>query len=197
LINWVAEVLLESSAGAASESWDRTASLAAVLPHFSEFRFDWLDVPALITGAPAIYEYPMVDRDPLPWWTKGRVTLLGDAAHPMYPVGSNGGSQAILDARVLAWELARCPDPTAALQAYEDNRRRRTSELVMAARKMGPERVLATVEQRAPKGFRSIEDVLTRDELSALDADYRRLTGSDAQELNQRPSWSVAHRNVG
>jgi len=197
LVNWVAEVLLGTDAGAASENWDRKAPLAAVLPHFSDFRFDWLDVPALITNASTIYEYPMVDRDPLPWWTQGRVTLLGDAAHPMYPVGSNGGSQAILDARVLAWELARSAEPTAALQAYEEARRPRTSELVMTARKMGPERVLATVEERAPNGFGRVEDVLTRAELSTLDADYRRLTGSDAQELNQRPSWSVVPRHVG
>ena len=148
-VNWVAEVLLEPGAVVAPESWNRTVPLESVLPHFADFRFDWLDVPALFAGAPAIFAFPMVDRDPLPAWGSGRVTLLGDAAHPMYPVGSNGGSPAILDARVLAWELAQTEDPVAALAAYEAVRRPATSAIVLSSRAMGPERVLATVERGA------------------------------------------------
>jgi 2-polyprenyl-6-methoxyphenol hydroxylase-like FAD-dependent oxidoreductase len=191
-VNWVAEVLLEPGAVVAPESWNRKARLEAVLPHFATFRFEWLDVPALIAGAPAIFEYPMVDRDPLPAWGSGRVTLLGDAAHPMYPVGSNGGSQAIIDARVLAWELARTDDPVAALAAYEEVRRPATSAMVLSSREMGPEGVLARVEERAPHGFARIEDVLRSEELWSLSADYRALTGSDADTLNHRPSWTPA-----
>lgn len=191
-VNWVAEVLLGSDAAVAPSSWNRECRAESVLPHFAEWRIDWLDIPALIAGSPAIFEYPMIDRDPLPVWGRGRVTLLGDAAHPMYPVGSNGGSQAILDARVLAWELARTEDPVAALVAYEEARRPPTSALVLSARAMGPERIFAKVEARAPHGFRRIEEVLTREELASLDADYRRLTGSDVASLNGRPSWTVA-----
>ena len=111
LINWVAEVMLPASRLDTAD-WDRTGRVEDVLPWFADWKFGWLDVPALITGAPRILEYPMVDRDPLPSWGTGRVTLLGDAAHPMYPIGANGGSQAVVDARVLAWSLARaCPPP--------------------------------------------------------------------------------------
>jgi 5-methylphenazine-1-carboxylate 1-monooxygenase len=190
-MNWVAEVLLDPASVVAPESWNRRSSVEAVLPHFATWRFDWLDVPALITGAPVIHEYPMVDRDPLPSWGRGRVTLLGDAAHPMYPVGSNGGSQAILDARVLAWELCRNSDPIAALSAYEEARRPPTNALVLSSRQMGIERVLSAVEARAPQGFERIEDVLDREELASLHTSYRDLIGSDAESLNGRPSWTV------
>jgi 5-methylphenazine-1-carboxylate 1-monooxygenase len=189
-VNWVAEVLLEPGVVVAPESWNRTVPLEAVLPHFADFRFDWLDVPPPLAWPPAIFAFPMVDRDPLPAWGSGRVTLLGDAAHPMYPVGSNGGSQAVLDARVLAWELAQTDDPVEALAAYEAARRPATSTIVLSSRAMGPERVLATVEERAPHGFARIEDVLGSEDLASLSADYRALTGSDTDTLNHRPSWT-------
>src|SRR6185503_15199793 len=104
-VNWVAELRLSEGATIEPGDWNRRGRLEDVLPHFEAWRFPWLDIPALMAGAPAIFEYPMIDRDPLPWWGQGRVTLLGDAAHPMYPIGSNGGSQAIIDARVLAFHL--------------------------------------------------------------------------------------------
>ena len=108
LVNWVAEVrLAPDDAAAGAHDWTRTSDPAAVLEHFARWSFDWLDVPALIAGTASIFEYPMIDRDPLAYWGAGRVTLLGDAAHPMYPIGSNGASQAIIDARVLARELAQ------------------------------------------------------------------------------------------
>ncbi|WP_437623785.1 flavin-dependent oxidoreductase [Sorangium sp. So ce1151] len=199
-INWVAEVRLHEGATVAPESWDRRGRLDDVSPHFAAWRFPWLDVPALIAGASAIFEYPMVDRDPLPWWSAGRVTLLGDAAHPMYPIGSNGASQAILDARVLAWHLARLPhlaaaaSPEAALAGYEAARRPPTSALVLANRAMGPERVMALVEQRAPRGFGRIEDALSRDELEEIARSYKAAAGFQIEELNARPSWSVEPR---
>jgi 2-polyprenyl-6-methoxyphenol hydroxylase-like FAD-dependent oxidoreductase len=191
-INWVAEVRFDVNTPYERDNWNRQARVESVLPHFADWRFDWLDVPALITSAPAIFEYPMIDRDPLPSWGTKRVTLLGDAAHPMYPVGSNGGSQAILDARVLAWELAQKKDPIEALAAYEAVRRPATTALVLSAREMGPERVLATVAERAPNGFRRIEDVLSAEELSALAGNYKKLTGTDVETLNNRPSWTVS-----
>jgi len=107
-VNWVAEAMIGGTEPPARPDWTQAGRLADVMTWFGDWKLDWLDVPGLIGGAPEILEYPMVDRDPLPWWGRGRVTLAGDAAHPMYPIGSNGGSQAIIDGRVLAASLAAC-----------------------------------------------------------------------------------------
>jgi 2-polyprenyl-6-methoxyphenol hydroxylase-like FAD-dependent oxidoreductase len=191
-VNWVAEVRLEGGAPPEPEDWNRHGHAGAVLAHFGDWRFDWLDIPALIAGAPAVFQYPMVDRDPLPRWGDGRVTLLGDAAHPMYPIGSNGASQAIIDARVLAWALAGENDPVVALLAYEAARRDATSALVRSNREMGPERVLRIVAERAPEGFARIEDVMSRDELEDIARRYKLTAGFEVEALNTRPSWTFA-----
>ncbi len=190
LVNWVAEVRLADSRQPAAD-WDRTGRLDEVLRHFTDWDLGWLDVPALLAATDRILEYPMVDRDPLPWWGRGRVTLLGDAAHPMYPIGSNGASQAVLDARALARHLATATDTESALQAYEAERRPLTNALVLAHRDMPADRLLATVARRAPEGFKSIEDVLTAEELAEFQAAYRTTTGADVAYLNGRESWSV------
>jgi 2-polyprenyl-6-methoxyphenol hydroxylase-like FAD-dependent oxidoreductase len=148
--------------------------------------------PGLIASAPAIYEYPMIDRDPLPRWGSGRVSLLGDAAHPMYPIGSNGASQAIIDARVLAHELAGRADPVSALTAYEHLRRPPTTALVYANRRHGPEQVMTVVEERAPDGFAQIDDVIGHEELRTIVARYSHTAGFDVDELNSRSSWNAA-----
>jgi 2-polyprenyl-6-methoxyphenol hydroxylase-like FAD-dependent oxidoreductase len=193
LTNWVADVRLKPVDSAIdAHDWRRTADSADVLAHFGDWDFDWIDIPALITDAPVIFEYPMIDRDPLPWWGSERVSLLGDAAHPMYPTGSNGASQAIIDARVLAYELARGSDPVSALAAYERLRRPLTSTLVHANRRHGPEQVMTIVEQRAPEGFAHIKDVIGHDELRSIVRRYSRTAGFDVDELNKRPSWTVA-----
>ncbi|MEU8956137.1 flavin-dependent oxidoreductase [Streptomyces sp. NPDC048518] len=195
LLNWVAEVrspLTRHHGMAGPADWNRSGRLSDVLPHFAGWRIGDLDVPALLAGTRHILEYPMVDRDPLARWGRGPVTLLGDAAHPMYPVGSNGGSQAILDARVLARCLAHCaPDREAGLRAYEELRREPVNALVLANRDMPADRILHAVALRAPDGFDHVEDVLTPAELAELDAAYRRTTGEDVRELNGRGSWGV------
>ncbi|MEW2524802.1 flavin-dependent oxidoreductase [Streptomyces sp. NPDC047071] len=194
LLNWVAEVRFppEPGAGPGSADWNRGGRLSDVLPHYAGWRIGDLDVPALFAATRRILEYPMVDREPLPWWGKGPVTLLGDAAHPMYPVGSNGGSQAILDARVLARCLALTdPDRAAGLRAYEEIRREATAALVLANRRMPADRFLAAVAERAPDGFERVEDVLTPAELGELEAAYRWTTGTDVAELNGRGSWGL------
>lgn len=192
MINWVAEARQPpASADRASRGradWNRAGRAADVLPWFADWTFGWLDVPALIRGSPQILEYPMVDRDPLASWGAGRVTLLGDAAHPMYPVGANGGSQAVLDARVLAWSLARAGDPAAGLAAYETGRRETVNAIVLACRDMPADRLLETVSRRAPDGFGRIEDVLSAAELAAFDDAYRATTLPDVAALNARPS---------
>ncbi|MFG2089728.1 MULTISPECIES: flavin-dependent oxidoreductase [unclassified Spirillospora] len=192
LLNWVAEVRLTDDRRDRTADWNRTGRLEDVLPYFADWKFDWLDVPALLAGSAEILEYPMVDRDPLDRWTSGRVTLLGDAAHPMYPIGSNGGSQAVLDARVLAHELARSGDPAEALLAYERERRDPVNSIVLACRDMPADRILQTVSERAPQGFDAIEDVLAPGELNTITGAYRKTSFSDVETLNSRPSYTAS-----
>jgi len=185
-INWIAERKFHADHVWRREDWNRAGDLADFLPRFADWHFDWLDVPAVIQAADKCFEYPMVDRDPLDRWTFGRVTLIGDAAHPMYPIGSNGASQAILDARVLAREIRRSGTTPDALSAYETERRPATTRIVLANRANGPEQVMQMVEQRAPHGFVRIEDVLTPAELEGTAANYKRLAGFDRDALNAR-----------
>jgi 2-polyprenyl-6-methoxyphenol hydroxylase-like FAD-dependent oxidoreductase len=186
VINWIAERRFTADHAWRREDWNRTGRLEEFQPWFEGWRFDWLDVPAVIRAASHCFEYPMVDRDPVDRWTFGRVTLLGDAAHAMYPIGSNGASQAILDARVLAREIqARGPTPDALL-AYEEERRPPTARIVLANRRNGPEQVMQLVYERAPNGFDRIEDVLTQAELEETASAYKRIAGFDKDELNAR-----------
>lgn len=189
MVNWVAELRMPPDDAAGTTSWTREGRLGDVLPHYAEWDLGWLDVPGLITRSQPILEYPMVDRDPLPFWSRGRVTLVGDAAHPMYPVGANGGSQAVLDARVLALELSRAPDPVAGLKAYEDARIREANEVAMGCRAMAADRLLDVVAERAPDGFDRVEDVLSASELADMREAMRRMTDMDVETLNSRPSW--------
>jgi len=184
LINWVADVYIGTDKAPIPRDWNRQVDHATVLKHFEDWRFDWLDIPALIRGSEAVYEYPLVDRDPLPHWSFGRVTLLGDAAHPMYPIGSNGASQAILDAAALAAALTENSDPVRALQAYEAERLERTSKLVLSNRKQGPKIVMQMVEDRAPDGFRNLCDVISRQELEKVSNRYKAVAGFDRDQLN-------------
>ena len=187
-INWVAARLLPDTRDWRRQDWNRTARLEDYLPWFADWKFDWLDVPDMIQSSSHAFEFPLVDRDPLPQWTFGPVTLIGDAAHPMYPMGSNGASQAILDARTLTREIVErgaCPD---ALEAYEAERRPATEKVVRLNRQDGPERVMQVVEERAPDGFDVVTDVISQQELDEIGASYRRAAGFDVETLNSRPS---------
>ena len=186
-INWVAERHMPPTYQWRREDYNRTAKLDEFLPWFENWNFDWLDVPGLIRNCPHAYEYPLVDRDPLDRWTFGRVTLLGDAAHPMYPIGSNGASQAILDARVLTREILAQGETSAALEAYEAERRPATTELVKLNRRNGPEQVMQLVEERAPDGFHVVTDVLSQQELEDIAANYKRVAGFQVEALNAKP----------
>jgi 2-polyprenyl-6-methoxyphenol hydroxylase-like FAD-dependent oxidoreductase len=198
LINWVAEVRVtpETRLETDTADWTREGRLEDVLPYYAGWRFDWLDIPRLIEESPQILEYPMVDRDPLPFWSRGRATLTGDAAHPMYPIGANGGSLAIIDARVLALELARADDPVAGLKAYEDARIADANSVVLACRDMAADRLLDAVAERAPDGFDRIEDVLSAEEIGRITEGVRRTTDMDVEALNSRPSWNPPSRPV-
>jgi 5-methylphenazine-1-carboxylate 1-monooxygenase len=158
------------------QEWSRPADRADLQRHVAHFRVPLLDHAGLVMATAEAFEFPMCDRDPLPYWTRGRVTLLGDAAHPMYPMGSNGAGQAILDAAALADQLARHADPRDALRAYELDRLSATSEIVVSNRAGGPERVIDEVERRAPAGFSRLEDVIAPAVLEAIVASYDRAT---------------------
>jgi 5-methylphenazine-1-carboxylate 1-monooxygenase len=186
-INWVAERHMPPTYQWRREDYNRTAKLDEFLPWFEDWTFDWLDVPGLIRNCPRPYEYPLVDRDPLDRWTFGRVTLMGDAAHPMYPIGSNGASQAILDARMLTREILALGPTNAALSAYEGERRPATTDLVMLNRRNGPEQVMQLVEERAPDGYKRVTDVLSQKELEDIAANYKRVAGFQVEALNAKP----------
>lgn len=169
------------------DNWSRAASHATVLPYARRFTVPGIDIPALVRATDAIFEYPMADRPPLPRWSFGFVTLLGDAAHPMYPVGSNGASQAILDARCLADCLHQAEHPRAALRQYEQTRLPMTAEVVALNRKGGPEQVIDEVERRAPAGFGNIDDVLSKAERKALVSGYAKTAGFHARAPGSAP----------
>jgi 2-polyprenyl-6-methoxyphenol hydroxylase-like FAD-dependent oxidoreductase len=189
LINFIAELRFDARELSEREDWSRPGRLEDFLPAFEGWRFDWLDVPALIRASECTWVYPMVDRDPLPRWTHGPVTLLGDAAHPMYPIGSNGASQAILDARTLTGCLRHYRDDLVrGLERYESIRRPATAAIVNANRGMGPELPMQLVEDRAPGGFARLDDVITPDELRGIAERYKRIAGFSVNELNARAS---------
>jgi 2-polyprenyl-6-methoxyphenol hydroxylase-like FAD-dependent oxidoreductase len=151
-------------------------------------KWDWIDIPAVIEGAREVYEFPLVDRDPLPRWTFERVTLLDDAAHPMYPIGSNGSAQAILDARYLTDCLSSDPNLLYALREYEAERLPRTTGIVLRNRMNGPEQVMQWAEERAPGGFAHINDVIPQEQLEAISLRYKRLAGFDKDSLSKARS---------
>jgi len=184
LMNWVVNVRVADASVSPPppESWSKTVSLSKVLPYAKRFNVPGIDVEAMVRASGAIFEYPMADRDPLPRWTHGRVTLLGDAAHPMYPVGSNGSAQAILDARSLADNLASAGHPREALYRYEQERLEPTSAVVHNNRIGGPERVIDEVEKLCPSGFDDIDKVISFEDRKAIVGGYAKIAGFAANK---------------
>ncbi|MEM7348237.1 MAG: flavin-dependent oxidoreductase [Chloroflexota bacterium] len=184
LVNWIAELKVPEWTDY-DQNWINEVSKDRFYEPFESWKFDWLDVPALINGGETIYQYPMTDRDPLLRWTHGAMTLLGDAAHPMYPIGSNGASQAVLDAEVLADELAKDQSIPDALEAYEAIRRPATSKIVLSNRSSGPDIILQIAEDRAPNGFDTIEDVISQQEFDEISSRYKQTAGFTVKQVNQ------------
>ena len=181
LMNWVAEI---ETPKYKKRDWNRPGSLDDFIGIFEDWHFDWLDVPAMIRAADAVLEFPMIDQDPLPWWTQGRVTLLGDAAHPMVPRGSNGAGQSILDARALADLLAGQADIAAALKTYEAMRLPATSKVVLTNRQNPPDVIIREVYERTgDKPFARIEDVISAAELTAITDGYKLVAGYTKEGL--------------
>jgi 2-polyprenyl-6-methoxyphenol hydroxylase-like FAD-dependent oxidoreductase len=180
LVNWMAERRMP---GAPMNDWNKPGRAEDFLPFYADWHFDWLDVPGLIRGADTILEYPMVDKDPVDRWSFGRVTLMGDAAHPMYPRGSNGAAQALIDARTLAQILARERDAVAALREYEAARLAPTARVVRTNREHPPDYLIMKVDELtggAP--FRHIDDVISQAELRELSESYKRIAGFSLQK---------------
>ena len=192
MLNWITE-LGQSGDGPPREEWNRKVDPASFAHAFESWRFDWLDVPALIAAGAEVFEFPKVDRDPVDRWTFGRVSLLGDAAHPMHPVGSQAGSQAVVDARSLAFHLAACgDDPQEGLRRYEAERLPPMREIALQNRTLGPEMVMEIVEERAPQGFSNIHDVLSAGELQERADAFKRMAGFAVDALNNRQSYTVS-----
>jgi 2-polyprenyl-6-methoxyphenol hydroxylase-like FAD-dependent oxidoreductase len=187
LVNWVAEL---ERPEAVRQDWTGRGRLADLMPAFAGLKFDFLDISGLIESTGEILEYPMVDRDPLERWTFGRITLLGDAAHPMYPRGSNGAGQAILDARFLAGQVKRHGASVEALQGYEAVRRPATSQVVLTNRSDPPDAILREVWNRSGgRRFERIEDLIPTAELQAILDRYKKVAGFDIETLKNRPSF--------
>jgi len=187
MINWIAEITTEQREGLDGD-WNKRVRADKFLQHFREWRFDWLDVPALIEATESIYEYPMIDRDPIPTWVNGPVALLGDAAHVMYPTGSNGASQAIVDARVLGAHLLQHGINARALQAYDQQLCGPISEVVLRNRQAGPFGLLQMVDERCGSVFEDINSVIPHPEMQAFMAGYKQAAGFAVETLNQAPA---------
>ncbi len=182
LLNWIADIRVgDGSVPPGREDWNKPGRVEDLMPIFGDWRFDYLDVPQVIRAASAIFEFPMVDRDPLPCWSFGRVGLLGDAAHPMYPIGSNGATQAILDARAIADALSQHDEVEPALLAYDAARRPATSAIIEMNRREGLDAVLDLVHTRAPGGFNRLEDVVDPAEIARMIQAYKSAAGHRTQ----------------
>jgi 2-polyprenyl-6-methoxyphenol hydroxylase-like FAD-dependent oxidoreductase len=186
LINWMAEIKQDTLE---PNDWNKPGKLNDFLQRYADWKFPWLDVPEMIRDADQILEYPMVDKDPVARWTFGRVTLAGDAAHPMYPRGSNGAAQAAIDARTLADLLATDDDPRAALAAYEDGRREATAKIVRTNREHPPDFINIKVEELVgDRPFDNLDDYISQDELRALSEQYKRIAGFSVAEVGRAQS---------
>jgi len=185
-INWVAEIRDESKTLDERDSWSKVGDKADFLPAFQDWHFDWLDIPSLIENCEITFDFPMVDRDPLARWSFGRVTLLGDAAHPMYPSGSNGGAQAILDATELSTRLTKTSSIEDALIAYQDARIGPTANVVLSNRDFLAERVLRLVDERCPENCENILDFVSQDEMGRYSRKYKHIAGFDKESLDSK-----------
>lgn len=197
LVNWALAMPATEIAGAERGDWNRPVPVAKFAHHYAGWEFDGVSVPEVLAAADGAFEYPMVDREPLARWTHGRTTLIGDAAHAMYPIGSNGATQSIVDARALAHALATHPDRAEALTAYEAERRPAMTELQRANRQQGPEVVITLAHQRAPGGFTDIADVIPPAELAEIAARYAATGAFDPRTVNAGSPYDIPEPVAG
>jgi hypothetical protein len=192
LLNFVCDLRTGAPGSTPHEDWNRIVDPGALIPRYAQWKWEGLDVPSLLAASGRTHEFPMMDRDPLPRWSFGRVTLAGDAAHPMYPIGSNGATQGIIDARVLAYHLATTPDPVVALERYQQARLGPTTQIVLSNRAQGPDRILEVARQRASDPMVDLDRAIPLAERAEIAASYKRVAGFDPASLNGRASYSIA-----
>lgn len=191
LVNWIAELRIRSAddedVTPPKTDWTKAVDKAVFAGPFADWQCGGLKMKELIDSTKSIYEFPMSDRNPIPQWSFGRLTLLGDAAHAMYPIGSNGASQAIIDAECLARHLSTSvQDVAGALKAYEQDRLPPTAKIVMANRANGPDHVLQLAEERAPEGFANVYDVIPKEELEDIGRAYKKVAGFEMESVNAK-----------
>jgi 2-polyprenyl-6-methoxyphenol hydroxylase-like FAD-dependent oxidoreductase len=186
-INWIAEITVDNSDGWTAGDWNKKVAIDSFIHHFDGWNYDWLDVPAMLRGAAEVFEYPMIDRDPVATWVDGRVALLGDAAHVMYPTGSNGASQAVIDARVLGAALVEHGVTVRALQAYDARLCAEISAVVLRNRGAGPFGILNLVDERCGGVFDDIDAVIPPAERDAFMSRYKAAAGFAKEALNSAP----------
>lgn len=184
-INWIAEITVDDTSGGWPDGdWNKRVRHEDFMHHFEQWNYDWIDIPAMLRGAPEVFEYPMIDREPVPTWVEGNVVLLGDAAHVMYPTGSNGASQAIMDARVLGAAMIEHGVASRALEAYDAQLREEMSELVLRNRNAGPFGLLNLLDDRCGGVFENIDDVIPQAERDEFMLRYKTAAGFAAEKLN-------------
>jgi 2-polyprenyl-6-methoxyphenol hydroxylase-like FAD-dependent oxidoreductase len=193
MINWLAYTKIPSGAPPL-EAWDTVADKSLAVDRYQGWSYPWLDVRGLIARTERVLQLPNVDRDPIPRWSFSRVTLIGDAAHPMQPVGAQAGSQAIVDGRVLAASLLASADPAEALLRYQDQRIAAMNDMIIRNRNLGLETVLQIAEERAPDGFGHITEVLSQTELESTAASFKKAAGFDLETVNSRQSYVELQR---
>jgi 2-polyprenyl-6-methoxyphenol hydroxylase-like FAD-dependent oxidoreductase len=196
-INWIAEITVDNSSGWGDGDWNKRVDIDAFIHHFEHWNYAWLDVPAMLRGAAEVFEYPMIDRDPVPTWVDGNVALLGDAAHVMYPTGSNGASQAIVDARVLGAALLEHGVTATALGAYDARLCSDVSALVLRNRGAGPFGLLNLLDERCGGVFENIDDVIPAAEREEFMSRYKAAAGFAKEKLNAAPSIIAPGARVG
>jgi 2-polyprenyl-6-methoxyphenol hydroxylase-like FAD-dependent oxidoreductase len=187
-INWIAEITVDNSGGLPDGDWNKQVRHEDFIHHFEHWNYDWIDIPAMLRGAAAVFEYPMIDREPVPTWVDGNVALLGDAAHVMYPTGSNGASQAIIDARVLGAAILEHGVNATALQAYDTQLCAEMSQLILRNRGAGPFGLLNLLDHRCGGVFDNIDDVIPRAERDEFMLRYKTAAGFAAEKLNAAAS---------
>jgi 5-methylphenazine-1-carboxylate 1-monooxygenase len=195
-INWITEITVDPAGGRSNSDWNKPVDIDVFLPHFADWDFGWLDVPAMVRAADTVWEYPMVDRDPVGTWVDGHTVLLGDAAHVMYPTGSNGASQAIVDARVLGAAFVEHGLTPDALSSYDAKLRDDMSTLIQRNRGAGPIGILGVVEDRCGGVFDDIDDVIPRAEIEDFMARYKQAAGFAIEHLNHAPPTIAAGARV-
>ena len=197
LINWIAEVTMDNSQGWTHGDWNKKAELADFIHHFEDWNYDWVDIQAMLGGASEVYEYPMIDRDPIPTWVDNHVALIGDAAHVMYPTGSNGASQAIVDARVLGAAMVEYGVNATALNAYNEQLCEAVSAVVLRNRGAGPFAILNELDKRCGGLFDEIEAVFPEVERHEMMAGYKAAAGFAIEALNGAPEILATGATVG